>query len=163
MCEISIRTMTVQDYPLFDVMESALHRMHQQARPDLFAELAHPCSRAEFSQMIQDSHRELFLAEWKGKPAGMCDLLLCESSPNPILLPQKSAHVDDILVMGEFRRKGVGTALYEEALCRAKRFGAEHLELMVWAFNESARKFYEKCGMTLRSFVMDMKLEGETT
>ena len=91
----------------------------------------------------------------------MCDLLLCESSPNPILLPQKSAHVDDILVLGEFRRKGVGTALYEEALCRAKRFGAEHLELMVWAFNESARKFYEKCGMTLRSFVMDMKLEGE--
>ena len=83
MCEISIRTMTVQDYPLFDVMESALHRMHQQARPDLFAELAHPCSRAEFSQMIQDSHRELFLAEWKGKPAGMCDLLLCESSPKP--------------------------------------------------------------------------------
>ena len=73
MCEISIRTMTVQDYPLFDVMESALHRMHQQARPDLFAELAHPCSRAEFSQMIQDSHRELFLAEWKGKPAGIFD------------------------------------------------------------------------------------------
>ena len=52
--------------------------------------------------------------------------------------------------------------MYEEALCRAKRFGAEHLELMVWAFNESARKFYEKCGMTLRSFVMDMKLEAGT-
>ena len=39
-----------------------------------------------------------------------------------------------------------------------KRRGAESLELMVWSFNKSAREFYEKSGMTVRSFVMEKKL-----
>ena len=140
MCEISIRTMTVQDYPLFDVMESALHRMHQQARPDLFAELAHPCSRAEFSQMIQDSHRGPCRMEGKTRGYVTC---CCGVLPKTPYCCPKRAHTSMTSLSWENSAGKVGTALYEEALCRAKRFGAEHLELMVWAFNESARKFYE--------------------
>ncbi len=36
--------------------------------------------------------------------------------------------------------------------------GLARIELMVWAFNEDAKRFYEKLGMTVRSDTMEERL-----
>jgi hypothetical protein len=36
--------------------------------------------------------------------------------------------------------------------------GAERLDLMVWDFNEDARKFYEKMGMKPQRYIYESKL-----
>ena len=55
---------------------------------------------------------------------------------------------------------GIGTALLYASEAEAKRRGAESLELMVWSFNKSAMRFYESAGMTVRSLVMEKKLQA---
>ena len=39
---LHIRSLTPEDYPLYDQWEADLHRMHVEARPDLFCPLEHP-------------------------------------------------------------------------------------------------------------------------
>ena len=53
---------------------------------------------------------------------------------------------------------GIGTLLYNETVRLAKERGADTLMLTVWAFNESAMRFYKGLGMTERNINMEMKL-----
>ncbi len=41
MAPAAIRSMVLTDFPAFDRFDGALHAMHQQARPDLFAPCKH--------------------------------------------------------------------------------------------------------------------------
>jgi RimJ/RimL family protein N-acetyltransferase len=54
----------------------------------------------------------------------------------------------------DYRHKGVGTLLMQEALRRAKQYGLERIELEVFESNEAAIKLYKK---------FRFKLEGKKT
>ena len=73
----------------------------------------------------------------------------------PIAKERITYFIDDIVVDNNFRRKGIGKALYEYLLDIAKSDNVDSIELNVWAFNKSALKFYESLGMTVKN----MKLE----
>lgn len=155
---LTFRDLTEADYPVFDWFERILQTMHQQARPDLFANCSPPVSKSEFLQLLADSCQLLFFAEAGAEVAGMCVVALREPSSNPLLVPQKSAYIDDLIVAEPFRRKGVGQAMMQEARRRAGAWGAANLSLKVWAFNEEAVAFYQAIGMNIRSYTMDVDL-----
>lgn len=50
---------------------------------------------------------------------------------------------------------GVGKALYEALAARIRPMGITKVELKVWAFNESARGFYEAMGMKPQNIIME--------
>lgn len=158
MAEIAIRDMRAEDYEAYDRFAGLLHRMHQEARPDLFSSAEHPFPREYFEKCLQTPGLHLLLAEVDGLPAGMCVFELRDFPRDPLMLPIKQAYVNDIFVAEEFRRLGVGHALYRETERRAKALGAETLSLTVWEFNESALGFYRKLGMNVRYYQMEAKL-----
>jgi ribosomal protein S18 acetylase RimI-like enzyme len=49
----------------------------------------------------------------------------------------------------DFRRRGIGTRLIDEAISRAKEKGLERIELGVFASNAPAIKLYEKMGFVV--------------
>ena len=55
--------------------------------------------------------------------------------------------IDELAVQRDWRKYGVGTALFNDCVQTARKSGYEALELNVWSFNESARMFYEHMGM----------------
>jgi RimJ/RimL family protein N-acetyltransferase len=79
---------------------------------------------------------------------GWCDII-----PHP---QPATRHVGR-LGMGlknDYRHKGIGTLLMQEALSRAKQYGLERIELEVFESNEAAIKLYKK---------FHFKLEGKRT
>ena len=78
----------------------------------------------------------------------------------------KAAHVHhrpfgwigDLCVKSECRGRGIGTQLYRAMKEQAREMGLARIELMVWAFNEDAKRFYEKLGMSVRSDTMEDRL-----
>ena len=75
-----------------------------------------------------------------------------------VTLSRVRAVMEELAVLPQAQGMGIGTALLYASEAEAKRSGAESLELMVWAFNKSAMRFYESAGMTVRSLVMEKKL-----
>ena len=57
------------------------------------------------------------------------------------------------------RGQHIGTALYDHILAYARRIHCRSVTLNVWAFNESALRFYEKRGLKPQKIVMESILE----
>ena len=56
-------------------------------------------------------------------------------------------YLDDLCVDENCRGRHVGRALYQAVLDMARRSGCYNVTLNVWSCNESAVRFYEKCGL----------------
>ena len=75
-----------------------------------------------------------------------------------VLAPVRTLYIDDICVDEACRGRGVGKALYERVLAFARETGCHNVTLNVWAFNESALRFYESCGMKPQKIGMETVL-----
>lgn len=53
-------------------------------------------------------------------------------------------YLEDLFVLEEFRRLGIGTKLFDFCMKQAREHGCGRIELCVLTWNEPAIKFYEK-------------------
>lgn len=65
-------------------------------------------------------------------------------------------------LLPEYRGKGIGSALLENVIKKAKQFGLEKIELHVYTTNEPAITLYRKFGFTQEGTIKKYrKLDGE--
>lgn len=93
-------------------------------------------------------------AEISGKIVGF-GIIQIRKSLQKINTPRIFAYLENIAVDENYRRKGIGTAIYQECVNRAKEQGATSLELKVWSFNAGAIGFYQSLGMSVQSLTME--------
>lgn len=152
---MKIRDMAIKDYYEVDELMQQLHHIHVKGRPDLFQEMEHPYSKKEYEKLVYDPGVVSILAEEDDHIAGLCIVCLRKKSG---MIEMKTAYMEDLIVSEPYRGRGIATALYLEAEKRVKRMGAKRLDLMVWSFNDDARAFYEKQGMTQQRFIYEKGL-----
>ncbi|MCW6037910.1 GNAT family N-acetyltransferase [Spirulina subsalsa FACHB-351] len=85
---------------------------------------------------------ETLLAEWEGKVVGFALFF-----PNySTFLTQPGIYLEDLFILPDYRRQGIGTALLRAVAQLAAQRGAGRLEWSVLNWNESAIAFYRKMG-----------------
>lgn len=149
-----IRKVEDKDYEDLVKLVYQVHELHYEHRPDIYVD-GNPLPKEYFDNMLNDENALNIVFEENGKIMG---LLMAEKKHNnaiPIAKERITYFIDDIVVDNNFRRKGIGKALYEYLFDIAKSDNVDSIELNVWAFNKSALKFYESLGMTVKN----MKLE----
>ncbi|MCI8441223.1 MAG: GNAT family N-acetyltransferase [Provencibacterium sp.] len=151
-----LRKAEKQDYPDIHALLYALHRLHVQARPDIYRQ-ADPLPETEYQQLLQDENT-LLLAAFDGERAvGVCQL--CYRLPkSPLLQPVPCAFIEALAVSEDVQRQGVGKQLFLQARALARERGAARLSLNVWSFNEKALSFYRKMGLRDQRFFMEEAL-----
>ncbi|WP_336182631.1 GNAT family N-acetyltransferase [Fusobacterium polymorphum] len=65
--------------------------------------------------------------------------------------------IEGIYVRTEYRRKGIAQKLLNEAINKAKLLNAQSMELMIWNFNETSKKFFENY-FKIRSLILKKEL-----
>jgi ribosomal protein S18 acetylase RimI-like enzyme len=81
------------------------------------------------------------IAEDDGRPVGFLFCVLGDRG-------RKTAHVSDIYVRQEARRRGIGRALLAELVGPTREAGLEHVSLEVLVRNADARRLYERLGFS---------------
>jgi ribosomal protein S18 acetylase RimI-like enzyme len=71
----------------------------------------------------------------------------------------RSAYIWDLFVLKEYRNRGVGTALLNDAFAYLKSIGVSKAGLLVNYWNESARRLFEKMGFREWSHFLVKNLE----
>ncbi len=66
--------------------------------------------------------------------------------PPPVFTPRKIGFINEVAVADEFRRRGIGTSLVNEAVAWFHSRGANSVELSVYAKNQVAKEFWHKLG-----------------
>ena len=130
--------------------------VHHNGRPDLFKPNAKKYTDEEVFQIIANDETPIFVAvDDKEEVLGYAFCVFKQFVNNEIMTDIKTLYIDDLCVDEEKRGMHIGKQLYEYVLDFAKANGCYNVTLNVWSCNESAMKFYEKCGLVPQKVGME--------
>ncbi|MCR4887371.1 MAG: GNAT family N-acetyltransferase [Clostridiales bacterium] len=155
----SIRRAARADIPRLLELLTQVDMVHHRVRPDLFRGPATKYSAAELEHLLRDDAHAVFVCtEEDGRVLGHAFFEFRQITDSAVLAPVRTLYIDDICVDEACRGRGAGKALYRAALALARETGCHNVTLNVWAFNESALRFYESCGMKPQKIGMETVL-----
>ncbi len=130
--------------------------VHHNGRPDLFKANVKKYTDEELALIIADDSKPIFVAEGENNEVlGYAFCVFQQHINNNILTDIKTLYIDDLCVDEEKRGMHIGKLLYEYVVEFAKSQDCYNLTLNVWSCNESAMKFYEKCGLAPQKIGME--------
>lgn len=152
--ELNIRKAEARDIPRILELLSQVLEVHAKGRPDLFRSGTTKYSEAELAEIIADPERPIFVAENVGVVKGyaFCVFQRHDERNTPDFV---TLYIDDLCVDESSRGLHIGKALYEHVLGFAREKGCYNVTLNVWACNEAAMRFYEKCGLQVQKIGME--------
>ena len=99
---------------------------------------------------------EAILAEMDGIVVGMAFYFISYST-----WKGKCLFLEDIIVKLEYRKKGIGTILFDKVIEKAKETGAKRLQWQVLEWNKPAIEFYKKYDANFDPEWLNCKLTEE--
>lgn len=103
----------------------------------------------------QDHRATMLIAQTRDQtPVGFISLKVVDS-----IEEGERAHVADLAVTEDARRKGVGTALMRAGEAWARERGFQVLGLDVWSTNHAASRFYRHLGYGAESLTLFKRLD----
>lgn len=85
--------------------------------------------------------------------------IIIDHSADSARCPNTELYINNLCVDENFRREGIGDALFQKALSTAQELGCHNLTLNVWEGNDSALRFYEKHGMKIQKRELEIVLD----
>ena len=152
---MEIRLANNGDIPGMIELLKQVGEVHHKIRPDLFRSGAQKYSEADLEELLKDEKRPIFVGVEGGRMLGYCFCILEEVKGNPVLRDVKELYIDDLCVDENIRGRHVGSRLYDHVCAYAKSVGCRNVTLNVWCGNDSAMKFYEKCGLKPQKIGME--------
>ena len=130
--------------------------VHHNGRPDLFQANAKKYTDEELAELLRDDSRPVFVGvDEADNVMGYAFCIFQQHVNDNILTDIKTLYIDDLCVDETIRGQHIGSSLYEYVLEFARKSGCYNVTLNVWSCNESAKKFYEACGLVPQKIGME--------
>lgn len=143
-----IRRAREQDMKDINRLLVQVNMVHHQGRPDLFRAGKKKYTDEQLRELIHDDSRPIFVAvDDQERVLGYAFCIFQQHLDDNILTDILTLYIDDLCVDEAVRGQHIGKSLYEAVLAFARESGCYNVTLNVWALNEGALKFYEKCGL----------------
>ena len=148
---IVIRRATESDAGALALLSASVQALHFAERPDVFKPVDTDALEAWFRQAIGDPFWQLWVAEVSGTPAGYAAVMDGSRPENAFAKARRWREIEQLAVSEKYRRQGVAKALLDHIAASAVSDGITMLELNTWAFNDVARRCFERLGFSERS------------
>lgn len=147
MSTITIRDMLTEEAAQVAALHEQIQAIHANGRPDLFI-AEYEDSMGLMLWHASQEHKRVLVAEAEGQLLGYAVIQYVNRDATPYTHSRRLLHVEELCVDENHRRSGAGKALMNYITEDAKKRAYPRVELDVWDFNESARRFYEAIGMS---------------
>lgn len=151
---MEIRRAEARDAQRINELLYQIAEHHHKLRPDIFAPATKKYTDEELLEIIRDDSRPIFVADDNGV-VGYAFCIFQNYPKNGIFCVDRALYIDDFCVDESRRGKHIGKKIYEYVRAFAKEQGCYHVTLNVWATNESAKRFYEACGLRPKNIYME--------
>ena len=133
--------------------------VHHKGRPDIFKSNSKKYEEKELIEIIKDESSPIFLYKnEENEVLGHAFCIFQEHKEHNVLKDIRTLYIDDICVEENSRGQRIGKALYDYIVDFARKNKCYNITLNVWAFNEEALRFYEKCGLKAQKIGMEVIL-----
>ena len=133
---IAIRNASASDIPALNELLIQVHRIHSDARPDIFTPGAKKYTDDELKAILADAARPVFVAERNGHVVGYAFCIIRESQGGS-LQPRRYLY------------------LYRHVRKTAVDLGCAEVTLCAWSDNPDAVAFYRHLGMRVQKYVFE--------
>ena len=146
----SIREATLNDFDkgLLKVFIEG-YRYHQNGRPDIFANISDDDLKNDLIENFDRLNTIVILED--ESIVGYLSYKIKEKHT-------KKLDVDQLVILEQYRGKGLGKKLMDEAKKIAIDNGCDRIELNCWMFNENALAMYEHIGYNRQRIIYEMEL-----
>ncbi len=152
---MNIRRAQKKDMKQIDELLEQVDLVHHKGRPDLF-KIGRKYNDEQLLAIIEDDNTPILVAvDEEDRVLGYAFCVFKQYMDDNILTDIKTLYIDDLCVYEHLRGQHVGRTLYEAVLQFAREHNCYNVTLNVWALNESAMKFYEKCGLKPQKIGME--------
>ena len=152
---MNIRRAQKKDMKQIDELLEQVDLVHHKGRPDLF-KIGRKYNDEQLLAIIEDDNTPILVAvDEEDRVLGYAFCVFKQYMDDNILTDIKTLYIDDLCVYEHLRGQHVGRTLYEAVLQFARQHNCYNVTLNVWALNESAMKFYEKCGLKPQKIGME--------
>lgn len=153
---MNIRRAEERDIPRMGELLLQVCRVHHDGRPDLFRAGGRKYDDEELRTLLKDAERPILVAlDETGMVLGYAFCVYQRHRGEGSFNDMTTLYLDDLCVDESCRGQHVGRALYEAVLDMAREAGCYNVTLNVWSCNESAMRFYEKCGLKPQKLGME--------
>lgn len=153
--QMNIRRAQKKDMKQIDELLEQVDLVHHKGRPDLF-KIGRKYNDEQLLAIIEDDNTPILVAvDEEDRVLGYAFCVFKQFVDDNILTDIKTLYIDDLCVYEHLRGQHVGRTLYEAVLQFAREHNCYNVTLNVWALNESAMKFYEKCGLKPQKIGME--------
>ncbi len=149
-----IRKSVINDYENIRVLIHQVHKLHYNNRGDIYNN-KESFPKEYYYNVINDDNSFCYVYEEINKIGGVVIFTRKEMGNLPIFKKRYIYFIEDIVVLEEYKRKGIGKKLYEFVKNKAREENIDAIELNVWAFNKDAIKFYEAVGMSPKNIIYE--------
>lgn len=154
-----IRRAMEKDIPRMGELLEQVNLVHHNGRPDIF-KIGRKYTDEELVAILADESKPILVSvDEQDEVEGYAFCIFQQHVGSQLLTDIKTLYIDDLCVDETLRGKHIGRALYEAAAELAKASGCYNLTLNVWSCNESAMRFYEKCGLVPQKVGMELILK----
>ena len=151
-----IRRAEVNDIDGVLKLLSQVLELHAAIRPDVFVPGTTKYTSDELKEIFADDASPVFVAvDEDDRVLGYVFCLIKEQPFVNNMVPFTSVYIDDLCVDASVRGRRIGEQLFEYVKAMAREIGCYELTLNVWEGNDSARGFYEKMGLKVKSTTME--------
>ena len=122
--------------------------VHHKGRPDIFKADCRKYTDEQILEIIADEKTPVLIAaDEEDRVMGYAFCIFQQHIGSNILTDIRTLYIDDLCVDENIRGQHIGSSLYNAVLDFARENGCYNVTLNVWSCNESAMRFYEKCGL----------------
>lgn len=150
---MNIRYAEIRDVDFLEKSLKEICAFHSEGRPDLFNKGGVKYNEEQVAELIKTNI--VLVAEDAGELCGYLVAKRREYSGAAQMREHISLYVDDLYVVPEKRKLGVGKLLMEKSFEIARECGCYNVILNVWDFPGSSIGFYESLGMKPMSHMME--------
>lgn len=153
---MNIRRAENKDIPAVLRLLSQVLELHAAVRPDIFVPGTTKYTAQELEEMFSNDMLPVYVAvDENDQVMGYVFCEIKEQTASNNMVPFRLIYIDDLCVDASMRGKHIGEQLFAFVREEANRLGCYELTLNVWEGNDSARRFYEKMGMKVKSTTME--------
>ena len=126
------------------------YRYHQNGRPDIFFNISNEILKEDLTKNFNKLSTLVILDN--DNIVGYLSYIIKERHT-------KKLDVDQLVIMEQYRGKGLGKKLMEEVRNIALKNSCDRIELNCWLFNENALAMYEHIGFDRQRIIYELKIK----
>lgn len=156
---IKIRYAIYEDYLEILKLLEELHKIHFEARPDVYKSGYDLLSEEEYtSELNNNSIKRIVIVKSNEIIAYLLARIIAVEESS-VTRASKYIYIDEAYVSCNYRRNGIGKMLFNKIMEIANDEECKSIQLNVWAFNNDAISFYEKLGLSTRNIRLECEVK----